>query len=139
MAGYVWPATTYRLEFADGRAAGLEVHCRAGSVAQFEAIAAQGDLAEANPDQAMAAITETFALSLDSWNLERPVDPRDPAAGTVPVPPTLEGLKSQEPELVQLIVGTWCDAVLARKRQREASAEDREIADALAEFTHEIA
>lgn len=131
MAGYVWPATTYRLEFADGRAAGLEVFCRAGSVAQYEAIAAQGDLVDAAPDKAMSSITETFALSLVRWNLEDD--------NGVPVPATLAGLKSQEPELVQLIVGTWCDAVLARKRQREASSEDREIADALAEFTHEIA
>jgi len=127
--GYQWPTTTYRLDFTDGRLQGLEVYCRAGSVAQHEAIAAAGDLEDATPDQAMAEITKVFAESLDSWNL-------DDRQG-LPVPATLEGLKQQEPEFVALVVGAWVDAQLARNREHEASRGDREVLDALAEFDHD--
>lgn len=136
--GFVWQGSTYPLQFTDGRAAGLEVHCSAGTVGQLEAIAALDDEAESNPDRAMAHITEVFAKSLVSWNLERPVDPRNPSTGTEPVPATLDGLKSQDHEFVQLVVGAWVEAQLARKRERDAGARDREVTSALAEFDHEL-
>lgn len=126
--GYEFPSTVYALRFADGRLAGLEVYVRSGSVEQVEAIA-EIDEGDRRPDnEKFAATYRAFAASLVRWNLERDGQP---------VPATLEALRKQDVELIVLLVDAWLDAMLASRRDDNATDEDRETAAALAEFTHE--
>jgi hypothetical protein len=106
--GYVRPRKTYRLVFTDDDVAGLEVVARSASVADYRRIA---DLAtrQFSSPPTPEDLTEidhlfgAFAQVLESWNLEEPEG--------VPVPATLDGLKSQELPFVTQIILAWMETV----------------------------
>ncbi len=116
--GYRFPSAVFPLEFKAGQLAGLEVECRTGSVAQYQAIARLSDARDVAPDTLLIRLCEAFAGSLLRWNLE--------AEDGAPVPPTYAGLVGQDVELVMTVIDTWLDAVLARRRAETATEADRE-------------
>lgn len=110
--GYVWKGKTYRLVFADDEFAGLEVVAKSASVGAYRRIAdlatrefhhppTEDDLAEIDN------LFDEFAKVLVSWNLED----EDGDGKRTPVPPTLEGMHSQDLTLVRQIIWSWMEAV----------------------------
>lgn len=125
--GFKPPCKVFKLTFADGDWAGLEVVCREGSVDAYENLTGVPDDPKRRAE-AFTVMCESFAPVLVSWNLE------DPLTGQ-PTPPTLAGLRSHTITTVSTIVGAWLDAVLmhhpaAEARQGHAEQAVEELGDA---------
>jgi hypothetical protein len=106
--GYVRQRKLYKLLFEDPDLAGLEVTTRSSSVDAYQRIAQLSNRRVTNRPSAedlaeIEHLFEAFTAVLEGWNLEEP-------AG-VPVPATLEGLKSQELPFVMMIILAWMDTV----------------------------
>lgn len=93
---------------------GLEVEARGANTAEFlkiVSLAAQlenfGDDLTTEDVKAVEKLFALFAKVLRSWNL---VD-EDDNGNDILVSPTLDGLLSQDVDLVMTIIGTWIDAV----------------------------
>lgn len=102
--GYTVPRTVYRLEFDDEQHAGMVVRVRAMSMADamtaFEL--SWLSIKDGTVDQRQAKVDELhrlFVTHVVDWNLTEP-------DGT-PIEPTLEGLRSLEPQFIGLLVGVW--------------------------------
>lgn len=95
----------YKITFAEGTDyAGLEVTLRSLSIAQIEASrAADGDEDE-TISEAVSRHCRMVAGRIVSWN-------REDEDG-VPVPPTLDSLRDEEPDLILAIVGKWTGAIV---------------------------
>jgi hypothetical protein len=105
----------YKLVFEDPQYDGLVVRARSMPIGDLRGLltAVSGIDREAmTPEDTLMLLDEAamqpFARALVDWNLE------DEADGTVtPVPATLEGIKSCDPELILTIVMVWMDAVMS--------------------------
>lgn len=108
----------YRLVFADPEFEGLEVRAKSvpiGDFLQITSLVGLKDSGEFTEDD-KAKITDlfgTFSKALVDWNVED--DERDDDGNLtgrdVPVPPTLEGLLTQDLDFVLEIIKAWMDAV----------------------------
>lgn len=102
MSGYEVEDTVYKLVFPDTEYEGLEIRVRAMSMAQrlhavFDLSAEPGDtMADARAKQ--RELHQMLVEHVVDWNLQR--------AGE-PIPVTLDGLYSLEPEFVGTITGVW--------------------------------
>lgn len=131
--GFRFKSKVYRLVF-EGELAGLEVMCRSGTVQQFIAISQMEgaeDIASPGEESTQATIKNmnsfnklcaAFSASLSSWNLE------DEATGT-PVPATLEGLFSQDVDLVLDIIDAWMEAVTRARTPQGPEESDESTVD----------
>lgn len=100
--GYVRQKRIYRLVFEDDEYEGLLVRARSISLGQLRDI----ELAETGPEDdppMMAA----FINAVVEWNLEN----EDDNGNRTPVPVTVDGLHTQEPDFVKLLIDTWVDAL----------------------------
>lgn len=98
--GFERKRKVFKLKFADPEFDGLEVLAASPSMDTFVAIARH---AGKNVDtEALDELLGHFCVSLISWNLEE---------DGVPVPATVEGLRTQEPDFVLEVVDAWMDAV----------------------------
>ena len=96
MAGFEPPSTGQKLDFSETAYAGLKVTMGAISLGDLLDIQ---DLAEqASAGSAARKLLSRFAAALESWNVTR--DGR-------PVPPTLEGVLSQDAAFILAIVQSW--------------------------------
>lgn len=101
--GFRREAKVYNLKFADGEFSGLQVKTRSMSLGGFVELIELVDGGALSRDNVNEIFTR-FAGVLISWNVE------DPETGA-PVPPTVEGLYTQELDLVQTVIEAWRDAV----------------------------
>lgn len=106
--GYKRPKRIFKLKFTDPEMGGLEVRAKSTSLGGFLTIAKLVDLKDrlTAGDDAIAEVEElfsTFAKCLVSWNL---LDDDDS-----PVPPTKDGLLSQDLDFVLEIIGAWAQAI----------------------------
>lgn len=118
--GFVREPKVYNLVWSDGELAGLEVKARAASFATYRRIAELATAQIAWPPTVEDLVRiddlhDAFGAQLVSWNLEE--------AEGVPVPATVEGLRSQDPELTLAIILAWMTAV-AGLPDPEAKQED---------------
>jgi hypothetical protein len=116
IGGYKPKRKIFKLvEFADYE--GLEVEARSVNTGQFLKIVSLatrleslgGDESKFTAED-VATIEKLFGLFakvLRSWNL---MD-EDENGNDIPVPPTFEGLLSQDLDLVMEVIGVWIDAV----------------------------
>jgi hypothetical protein len=123
--GFRFKSKVYRLVF-EGELAGLEVMCRSGTVQQFVAISqlegAAGEestTATLNNMNNFNKLCAAFSVSLSSWNLE------DEVTG-LPVPTTLEGLFSQDIDLVLDIIDAWMTGIAGTKSKDSSEAQESE-------------
>jgi hypothetical protein len=93
--GYKPKRTVYKLDFSDTEYAGLEVAVRAGSIGQLLALQELAGQEEMTADEARQMFAG-FAALLVSWNVEDDDDK--------PVPVTYEGVASQEPDFIKVII-----------------------------------
>jgi len=100
--GFRVEPTHYKLNFADEDLAGLEVTARSLPIRDFLAIQRIAGEADTNPESAEQVLRKLAGV-LVSWNLE---DETGEA-----IPPTFEGLESQELPLVLRIFRAWMAAV----------------------------
>lgn len=103
----------YRLVFEDPDMDGLEVRAKSvplGQMLEFTKLQGQDleNLPRDRQAETMTAMLETFAGVLVDWNLEE-----DTPAGRVPVPATLDGLKTLDFDFVMQIIVAWMDAIMA--------------------------
>lgn len=116
MGGYKPKRKIFKLvEFPEYE--GLEVEARSVNTGQFlKIVSLAARLESLGGDESkftaedVATIERLFGLFakvLRSWNL---MD-EDEDGNDVPVPPTLEGLLSQDLDLVMEVIGVWIDAV----------------------------
>lgn len=102
--GYKHQKKIYNLIFQDEEFNGLEVKATSLSLGRMLKIA---DLSLNNNDTVNAADTrelfETFSKALVSWNLE------DEDGN--PVPTTLDGILSQDQDLIMKVIEAWSTAV----------------------------
>lgn len=122
MAGYVRKRTVYKLKFADEEFDGLEVLVKSMDLGEYRTFVAemvelagedgQVDVDDLGADELelLDRMYEKFAGVLLKWNLQRHEDPFDESTPVVDVPPTLEGLQSQEPGFVMQIIDAWMTA-----------------------------
>lgn len=105
--GFVPEGKVYRLRFVDDDMAGLVVTARSTNLGAFLDVAEWVDIdpksASKEDLRKLASLFETFAGALVSWNVEQP-------AG-VPVPATLEGLRSQDVDFCLEIIRAWFEAI----------------------------
>lgn len=105
MSGYKVQRTTFKLTFSDPEHEGMEVRVRAMSMG--ERIHAAFGLAwgpEDDPKTRMGKqreLHEMFIEHLVDWNLTEEDEDE------TPIPATLEGLHSLEPEFLGMLIGTW--------------------------------
>lgn len=85
-----------KLTFEDPEMAGLEVLCRRPSIGQIQAYE--------ETDRVLDRQLEIMAPCLIKWNLED-------EEGS-PVPPTLEGLKSQDQPFLAALIEAWVDKAI---------------------------
>jgi hypothetical protein len=96
MAGFEPPSSGQKLDFSDTAYAGLEVTMDAISLGDLLDIE---DLAEGVAAGAAAReLCARFAKCLESWNVTRKGEP---------VPPTMEGLLTQDAAFVLALVRSW--------------------------------
>lgn len=105
--GFCFADPVYVLEFEDEAGlVGLEVKARAQNLGTFldmTALATIGDTPTGEDIAKMHALLDGFADVLESWNVERP----GPDGEMVPVPPTVEGLRSLKFGDVFKIITAW--------------------------------
>lgn len=108
----------YRLVFADPEFEGLEVRAKSVPTGDFLKITELMSLKDsggftADDKDKLTDLFATFADALIDWNVED--DERDEQGNLtgrdVPVPPTLEGLLTQDLDMVLEIIKAWMDAV----------------------------
>ena len=92
--GFEPQETLYKLTWEDPAMAGLEVTVREPSIGQMLAMSGMGDDVKMDPAK-VAGVFQVFADLLDSWNVERKGEP---------VPPTYEGVVSQNPRFITKII-----------------------------------
>ena len=123
MAGYRREPTTVKLRFEDPEMAGLVVRMRSLSIGAYLELAELAGGVEGTPAsvgeqlQMVHKLFAAFASSLLEWNLEE-----DGPTGTYPVPPTLEGVKSQDLPFVLLILQEWMGAMAGPDRPLPAGS-----------------
>lgn len=105
---YVPDETTYRLVFADGKRAGLEVTCGEGTVDDYLIISDLATEQFSNPPTKgdlvrIRGLFQALAGVLRGWNIERP-------AGN-PIPATVEGVGRLGISLALDIALAWMEAV----------------------------
>lgn len=111
--GYKREPKVYRLRFAEPDMDGLVVRARSmpmGQLMELMRLMDLGSRAEFTTDDAarIDLLFRGFASALVDWNLEE-----DGPTGTVPVPPTIEGLYAQDMDFVMRIITGWMDTVTA--------------------------
>lgn len=132
MSGYKVQRTTFRLLFADPEHEGIEVRVRALSFGERVHVAyGLSPVAGESFEEQKAKFDELHALFVDhlvEWNLTEEDDEE------TPIPATLEGLYSLEPDFIGLIIGTWQAgraAVPAPLEQRSTDGELSPVESAL--------
>lgn len=100
---YVVRRTVYKLVFPDSDYEGLEIRVRAMSMgerlhAAFDLGFEQGDSPQVRKDK-QHELHQMFVDHLVDWNLTEEDD--------TPIPTTMEGLLSLEPEFLGTLVGVW--------------------------------
>jgi hypothetical protein len=91
----------YKLKFADGDYAGLEVTMRSVSIGEMRAL--QGTDGEESGRDGFDRMAELVASHMVAWNRE------DEDGNSLP--PTMESIEDEEPSLINLIIDRWTDAV----------------------------
>lgn len=103
--GYRKEQRVLHLVFAEPSAyAGLEVRIRSLSIGEFHAFL---ELAEPTSTAPLGEQERVMAERLVAWNVEQP----DDAGGWRPVPATLDGLLTRDPDEVRAIKRAWIDAM----------------------------
>lgn len=102
MAGYVRNKRIYKLVFEDPEYEGLVIRARSITLGRLRDI----ETSEATDDEADSML-KAFADSLVDWNLED----IDREGSQYPVPMTVDGLLSQEPDFVRLLIDTWIESI----------------------------
>jgi hypothetical protein len=99
MAGYEPERTLYRLDFSQTKHKGLKVTTAAVTLGELMEFVEMADDAEDAIDiKAVRVLLERFGGVLEDWNVTRKEEP---------VPPTYEGLLTQEFPFVQFIINAW--------------------------------
>jgi hypothetical protein len=103
--GYQRTRKVYRLEFEDGEFEGLEVKMGSLNTREFLDIVALADSVQGKnpPGDAVRSLFESTAAHLISWNVEDDIGE--------PVPATVDGLFSQDLDLVMAVILAWQKAV----------------------------
>lgn len=106
MTGFEPPSSGQKLDFSDTAYAGLEVTMDAISLGELLDIQ---DLSDAAADGTAAGsvvreLCARFAKCLESWNVTRKGEP---------VPPTLEGVLSQDAAFIVAIIQSWQQGMAA--------------------------
>jgi hypothetical protein len=122
--GFVRQRRTYRLVWSEGEFTGLEVVASSASVAGYRQIAEWATRQYSWPPTTedlmkLDELHEVFGEMLVSWNLERPkldehgheIVDADGSRVVEPVPPTVDGLRQQDPEFTLAVIVAWMDAV----------------------------
>lgn len=125
--GFTPKRKIFRIEIEDGEYAGLFARVRGVPLGQFMDLAALAEGVDIESMRAgenrvpgaaaleafgsMRKLFEGFAKALIEWNLEEPQDQEDDESPMVPVPPTVEGVMSQDFELIMFVVGEWIGAM----------------------------
>lgn len=105
--GFKAKATILKLKFVDEEYEGLEIRAKSPSMGSFLEIAEIADVdvgsADAEEVAAVLKLFEHFIGSVVDWNLEDD--------DGVPIPKTVDGLKTLDIDFVMDIVGAWMDGV----------------------------
>lgn len=105
--GFKAKATILKLKFVDEEYEGLEIRAKSPSMGTFLEIAELADVdvtsADAEDVAAVLKLFEHFIDSVKDWNLEDD--------DGVPVPKTVDGLKSLDIDFVMDLVGAWMDGL----------------------------
>jgi hypothetical protein len=108
--GYQRKRKVYKLIFADEEMNGLEVRCTSVSIETMLSLTALSGLAAKSLSEysiedlgSVNLVFEVFAEALVSWNLE------DEDGN--PVPATLEGVKAQDIDFLNVIITAWMERV----------------------------
>lgn len=110
----------YKITFAENTDyAGLEVTLRSLSIAQIEASRAADQEEGETISEAITRHCRLVAGRIVSWN-------REDEDGT-PVPPTLESLREEEPDLILAIVGKWTGAIVGVSAPLDESSNSGEV------------
>jgi hypothetical protein len=123
--GYVRERKTFRLEFSDPELDGLVVRVRSMSMTGFFDITSLIALKDKKPAdvtpedvKSVRKLFEAFAAALVDWNLEETDEGSDEVR---PVPATLEGIYSQEPDLMFAVIWAWLDVVINMTGEEKSS------------------
>ena len=100
--GYKPQRTLYKLNFAETEYAGLEVTVRSPTIQALLDLQDLADLPALSGDQ-VREMFRGFAQMLISWNVEDDDD--------TPVPATYEGVITQDPDFIKMIILAWQDNV----------------------------
>lgn len=133
MSGFV--RKSLRLVFDDPELEGFEVRARRLSIDELLDVTALRSLAGAKDDseEVRASMAKVYAVLggdpetakrgvLLSWNLEEPVDERDPDGPKAAVPLSAETLARQDMPLLMSIVNAIAEATTAVPRPLEATS-----------------
>jgi hypothetical protein len=114
------PKKRYKLVFAEPEWNGLEVVMRRatiGDLLDLQGLGVDPGMSPAAamglPEDVIRAIFGTFARFLVSWNVEDDVAGEDGSLATVPVPPTLEGVLTQEQDFIFMILANYQKHILS--------------------------
>lgn len=111
--GYNPGVKTYKLVFVDRDE--LIVKVISLPIGEFLKVARLADtakkLSDATAMSGLRELLEMFASRLVYWNVELPVDPKDPDSPVEPVPTTVEGVLRLDLDLVLEIIFSWVEAI----------------------------
>lgn len=118
--GYVRQAKVYKLVFDDPDMNGLVVRARSVPMNVFLSIAQAAEGVDITDPEAVKELAtpenmgmvgtlfEAFAHALVEWNLQEQVEDDGPV---VDVPPTLEGIYSQDMDFILKVIEAWMTAI----------------------------
>jgi hypothetical protein len=101
--GYVPPVKTYRIDVADGEHAGLSMTLSAVNVAAYLDLLDAETNTIAGSTAEMRAMLADFAANVIDWNLE--------TKDGVPIPATLDGLRTLTFDFALVLCGHWLSAM----------------------------
>lgn len=106
----------YKLTFADGDYEGLHVTLRSVTIRELRDMRAVND--EEDPSAVTERLAGVIAAHLVEWD-------REDEDGR-PLPPTLESLLDEEPDLIHSIVGEWTQAIAGVSAPLESGSDSGE-------------
>jgi hypothetical protein len=111
--GFQSKRKTFKLIFSDPESEGLEVKAKSPTMDDFLTLQGMAGVEVSMPK--FAELIEIFGKSLTGWNVEDE---------GVPVPATVEGARTLEPEFLLEIMDAWMDAVNGVDVPLEQPSED---------------
>ena len=137
--GFLAPSAPAVVVRYGGDLLGLEVTVRRAQGPALRAAARAAELSESpeiteEDGRIILDLFEAFARNLIDWNLERLVDPNDPAGPREPVPATPEGIADQDDAFMIQVVMGWLSTVSSLGRDTLEATQisaDRQLAASL--------